>query len=201
MVQEVGGGGEGLRPVGGREGGLEQKTTEHVVCGADHTLSPTILRRGVGAGESELNAVREEKGARGRVIELPAVVALNRANRTTELGGDPSEEVQEGGEGVRLETQRKSPQKVGEVIKNQQIVLKAGEAGDRRGPEVAVDKIERLGGSGGGMGEGKASVATQLASVTQGNRTGSTTRNDGAGRQLGQNIVARMAESTVLGSG
>jgi hypothetical protein len=46
--------------------------------------------------------VGEEEGARGVVVELATVITLKGTNRATELGGDPGEEVGEGGERVRL---------------------------------------------------------------------------------------------------
>jgi hypothetical protein len=51
--------------------------------------------------EPQLNVVGEE-GARGVVVELAVVITLKGANRATKLGGDPGEEVNEGGERVRL---------------------------------------------------------------------------------------------------
>ena len=60
-VQEVGGSGESLHPVAGWEGGLKEETTEHVIGSANHTLSSTILMRGVGTGEAELDTVGEEE--------------------------------------------------------------------------------------------------------------------------------------------
>jgi hypothetical protein len=49
------------------------------------------------------------EGARGVVIELTTVVALDGLNGESELSGHPDKEVKEGGEGVRLGTQRESP--------------------------------------------------------------------------------------------
>jgi hypothetical protein len=46
--------------------------------------------------------VGEKEGARGGVVELVAVIALECMNRATELGGDPSEEVAKGGKGIKL---------------------------------------------------------------------------------------------------
>jgi hypothetical protein len=46
---EVGGGVQGLCPVAGREGRLEEKATNHIGGGANHALDPTVLGRGVGA--------------------------------------------------------------------------------------------------------------------------------------------------------
>ena len=92
-VQEISGGGEGFHPVGSWEGGLKEETAEHVVSGANHAFSSTILRGGVGTGESELNAVGEEESAGGGVIKFTPIVALKSTNRASKLGGDPREEV------------------------------------------------------------------------------------------------------------
>jgi hypothetical protein len=46
--------------------------------------------------------VGEEEGARRFVVEFAVVNTLKGTNWATELGGDPGEEVGEGGERVRL---------------------------------------------------------------------------------------------------
>jgi hypothetical protein len=63
----------------------------------------------------ELHVVGEE-GARGGVVELVAIVTLEGTDRATELGGDPGEEVGEGGERVGIQPKRESLKKVKEVI-------------------------------------------------------------------------------------
>jgi hypothetical protein len=50
-----------------------------------------LLRRGVGAGEAQLDAMGEE-GARV-VVELATIITLEGMDRATKLGGDPGEEV------------------------------------------------------------------------------------------------------------
>jgi hypothetical protein len=51
-VKEVGGDVQGLYPLAGREGRLEEKAADHVGGSANHALGPTILGRGVGAQET-----------------------------------------------------------------------------------------------------------------------------------------------------
>jgi hypothetical protein len=94
-------------PNSGREETPEKEAVDHVSGGANNTFSPTILRGSIGVGESQLNVVGE-KGARGRVVKLVDVVALEAMHRSMELSGDPGEEVHEGVKGVGLEPQRKS---------------------------------------------------------------------------------------------
>jgi hypothetical protein len=60
-VEEVGCGVQGLCPVAGRERCLEEKAADHVGGGANHALCPTVLRGGVGARETQLNATGEEE--------------------------------------------------------------------------------------------------------------------------------------------
>jgi hypothetical protein len=57
----VGCGVQGLCPVAGRERCLEEKAADHVGGGANHALCPTVLRGGVGARETQLNATGEEE--------------------------------------------------------------------------------------------------------------------------------------------
>jgi hypothetical protein len=75
-----------------------------------------FLGRGVRAWETQLNAVGEKERARGVVFELMAIITLKCTIWATELGGDPGEEVGEGGERVRLQPKRKSPKKVRKII-------------------------------------------------------------------------------------
>ena len=56
-------------------------------------------------------APREKEGTGGEVIELTPVVTLDGLNGEAELSGHPGKEV-EGGEGLRLCAQRKSPRVV-----------------------------------------------------------------------------------------
>jgi hypothetical protein len=63
-----------------------------------------------------------EEGARG-VVELVTIITLEGADRATELGGDPNKEVGEGGECVGLQSKRKSPKEMGEVVQNDQVVF------------------------------------------------------------------------------
>jgi hypothetical protein len=107
-VEKMCGGVQGLYPVAGRERRLEEKATDHVGGGANDAFGPVVLRRGVGARGTQLNAMGEE-GARGVVVELAAIITLEGTDRATELGRDPSEEVGEGGECVRLQPKWKSP--------------------------------------------------------------------------------------------
>jgi hypothetical protein len=78
-------------------------------------FGPTVLGRGVGARETQVDAVGEE-GARGIVVELMAIITLEGTDRATELGGDPGEEMGEGGECVGLQSKWKSPKKMREVV-------------------------------------------------------------------------------------
>jgi hypothetical protein len=75
-VEEMRGCMKGLCPVGGRERRLKEKATDHVGGGANHALGPAVLSRGVGARETQLDAVSEEEWTGGVVVELAAIVAL-----------------------------------------------------------------------------------------------------------------------------
>jgi hypothetical protein len=103
-VEEVGGSGEGLGPIVRRKGSLKEQRAHDVIRCANHALSPTILRRRVGARHTEVDAAKEEKAMGCIVIELAPVVTLDTPNGATELSGDPSEEVRQGGISVLLLT-------------------------------------------------------------------------------------------------
>jgi hypothetical protein len=57
----VGGDVQGLCPIASRERRLEEKATDHIGGGVNHALDPTVLGRGVGARETQLNATGEEE--------------------------------------------------------------------------------------------------------------------------------------------
>jgi hypothetical protein len=111
------GGVQGLCPVAGRERRLEEKAADHVGGGANDAFVLTVLRRGVGARETQLDTMCEEKGARGVVVELATIITLQGTDRATELGGDTVKEVGESGERVRLQLKRKSLKKMGKISK------------------------------------------------------------------------------------
>jgi hypothetical protein len=116
-VEEVSGSVQGLCPIASRERRLKEKTSDHIGGGSNHALSLTILGRGVGARETQLNAIGEKERPGGMVIKLAATVTLEGTDRATELGGYPSKEVCESGECVGLQPKRKSSKKMGKSSK------------------------------------------------------------------------------------
>jgi hypothetical protein len=72
------------------------------------------------------------------------IVTLQGTDRAVKLGGDPGKEVCAGGERVRLQSKRKSPKKMGEVIQNHQIVFITRKTEYRRGPEITMNQVKSL---------------------------------------------------------
>ena len=103
---------EALSPEARGKRSLDQKGAHDVVRRANHPLSLAVLRRGIRTRHTQLNTPREEERAGGGVIKLPSVVTLDTLNGEAELSGHPGKEVKEGGEGLRLGAQRKSPRVV-----------------------------------------------------------------------------------------
>jgi hypothetical protein len=103
-VEEVGGSGEGLSPVGSRKGGLKEQGAQDIVHSANHALSPAVLRRRVGARHAKVDTAREKNVTGHIVVELTPVVTLDTPDGITELSGDPGKEVRQGGKGVRFLT-------------------------------------------------------------------------------------------------
>jgi hypothetical protein len=97
-VEEVGGSVKGLGPVVSWKRGLKEHGAHDIVRCANHALSPTVLRRHVGARHAEVDTAREKKVMGHIVIELTPVVTLDTLDGVTELSGDPSEEVRQGWE-------------------------------------------------------------------------------------------------------
>jgi hypothetical protein len=121
-VEKVGGGVEALCPEARGKGGLDQKSAHDIVCGPNHALCLAVLWRSIRTRHTKLDTTSEE-GARGGGIELTPVVALDGLNGEAELSGHPGKKVKEGGEGVRLSTQREGPGVVRELINDHQIIL------------------------------------------------------------------------------
>jgi hypothetical protein len=84
----------------------------------------------------------KEEGTGGGIVELTAIVALDSLDGEAKLSGYPSKEVTKSGECLGLSTQGKSPGIVGEIIDHHQVVLIARHAGNRRSPQVAMNKIK-----------------------------------------------------------
>jgi hypothetical protein len=200
-VEEVGGSVQSLCPVAGRERRLEEKTADYVGGGANHALCPAVLGGGVGARETQLNATGEEEWPRGVVVELAIVVALQCTDRALELGGYPGEEVSEGGKRVGLQPKGESPKKMGVVVQNDQVVFVAGEAKDRRRPEITVDKIKGLNSPGRGSGKRKTGVTAELTSMTEALRRAPGIRYVWVAGKLGHDVRSRVPEATVPNGG
>jgi hypothetical protein len=143
-VKQVGGGVEALSPEARGQRGLDQEGAHDVVRRANHPLSLAVLRRGIRTRHTQLNTPRQEEGPGGGVIELPPVVTLDGLNCEAELSGHPGKEVEEGGEGLRLGAQRKSPRVMRKIINNDQIIFITRHAEYRRCPQVTVNQIKSM---------------------------------------------------------
>jgi hypothetical protein len=142
-VEKVGGGVKALCPEAQGQGGLDQKSAHAIVCGPNHALSLTVLWGSVRTRHMQLTTSGEKEGLRGVVVELTTVVALNDLNSEVELSGHPDKEVEEGGEGVKLGTQRESLGVGREIIDHYQVVLVARKTRNRRSPHIKVKQDQR----------------------------------------------------------
>jgi len=80
----------------------------------------------------------EEEHVGAGVVKFAAVVALNPLNGDIKLGVNISEKVRKSGESVRLETQRKCPEIMQAVIKNNQIILMTRDTSNGGGPKITM---------------------------------------------------------------
>jgi len=133
-VKEIGGDVQALCPKTRRKRRLEQKGAYGVISGANHALGLVVLGGGIRAGHAQLDAVGEKEGTGGGVIELTTIVTPDSLDGKTKPSRHPGEEVQKGGEILRLHTQGKSPRIVREIIDHHKIVFVARNAEDRRSP-------------------------------------------------------------------
>jgi hypothetical protein len=77
----------------------------------------TVLRRGVRARHTKIDALGEKEVTGARVVRLFPIIALNSLDTGAKLGGGVGDEVSERVESVRFKSQRKSPQVVSAIIK------------------------------------------------------------------------------------
>jgi hypothetical protein len=89
-----------------------------IIGGVNHVLALAILRGGIGARHLKLNAVEEEEGVRGGIIEFSSVITLDTADGVTKLHENVGKEVREFVESVRFEAQWKSPGVMSTIIKD-----------------------------------------------------------------------------------
>jgi hypothetical protein len=129
---------ESVSPVVGWHRGLKKNGAENVIGGPDRTFRLAVLRRSVGAGESQDGAEGSEEGTICSIIKLTAVVALDSTYVYMKMGTYKGMKVRESRVNIRFETNGISPHVMGEIINNDQIIFKAGYTRKRCGPEIAM---------------------------------------------------------------
>jgi hypothetical protein len=139
-----------------------------IIGGTNHALSLDIQRGSVGTQHPKLDTVREEESAGGGVIKHAFIIALDAPDGTAKLGKHKDEEVGQGGEGVRLRAQWKSPRVMGVVIENDQVILVTRDTRNRGGPKVIVYEVKWLNDSSRGARKGQPDVPTKLVGMAQG---------------------------------
>jgi ribosomal protein L14 len=70
-----------------------------------------------------VDAAGDEERSGARVVKLVPVVTLDSLHRSSKLYGGVGDESGKCAESVRFETQRKNPQVMSAVIKNNQIIF------------------------------------------------------------------------------
>jgi hypothetical protein len=110
--------------------------------------------------------VREEESVGGGVIKLVSIIALDALDGAAKLCGHKGKEVGEGGEGVKLLAQGKSPWVVGAVIEDDQVLLVTRDTRNRGGPKVTVYEVKGLKGSSKWARKGQLDMLTKLAGMT-----------------------------------
>jgi hypothetical protein len=168
VVEEVGGRVKALSLVTAWKGSLEQQGAHDIIDGTNHAFNLAVLRGSVGTRHPKLDVVREEESAGGGVIKRTSIIALDAPDGAVKLRGHKGEEVGEGGEGVKLLAQRKNPQVVGAVIKDDQVILVTRDTQNRGGPRVTMYEVKGQNGLSRGARKGQLYVLTKLAGMTQG---------------------------------
>ena len=86
--------------------------------------------------------MEEEEGTIRGVVKLPLVVTLDSPDGASKLSGNPTEEVRERRECIRLQAQEKSPQKIRVIVKNDQVLFIARNAQNRGCPNITMNQIK-----------------------------------------------------------
>ena len=133
-----------IRPERRRHGGVYEHRANTVIESAQDALGAAILLRGVWAGETKDDAMSSEKGAKRLVVELLAIVLLERKNGATELSLHERMEANECWQHIGFVFERKRPDVVGVVVKHHKVELATRVAEDRRGPDITVQETERI---------------------------------------------------------
>ena len=84
-VDQVSGGLQCVRPEAQRHGSVKKQGADTVVERSEDALGSAILLGSVGAGETQNGAVCCEEGPKGVVVELLAIIGLERKDRASEL--------------------------------------------------------------------------------------------------------------------
>ena len=191
---------ETLSPEAGRQRGMDQKGAHDVIRCANHPLSLAVLRRGIRTRHAHLNTSREKERTGGGVVELTPVVTLDGLNGEAELSGHPGKKVEEGGKGLRLGAQRKSPRVMRKIINHHQIVFITRNAGYRRRPQVTMNKIKSMCRMR-RRRKKKSNMTTKLARMTKVLSRSPSTRNISITTKPSQNIAAGVTKPEVPGGG
>jgi hypothetical protein len=91
-----------------------------------------------------MDALSEEKVTGTRVVEFFPIVALDRLDTCVKLSGDMGDELSQRAESVRFESQRKCPQVMSAVIKNNQIIFITRNTDNWGSPQITVNKIKLI---------------------------------------------------------
>jgi hypothetical protein len=118
-VQYICGGVEPFHLVASRNRSLKEQGVQHIIInGVKDTLHFTVQWRNVWIRHPQNHPFGDKEYARGRVVELMTIVTLDDFDGAVKLCGDISETIWQSGKGERFNIQRKSPHKMGVVIKD-----------------------------------------------------------------------------------
>jgi hypothetical protein len=95
-IQQICGGVEHFYLVASWNRSLKEQGTQHIIDGAKDAFDFTVLRRSVGTKHPQKYPFGGEECARGDVIELTAIVALDCFDGAAKLFGDISEKMRQG---------------------------------------------------------------------------------------------------------
>jgi hypothetical protein len=108
-IEKISGCMKSIYPIAWRHGHLEQQGADHIVGGAEHAFSFTVLWRCIGARHVKLHTIGEKESPGRGVVKLPTIIALDLPDRAPKLSTDIREKIRDGGKSIKFEAQRKSP--------------------------------------------------------------------------------------------
>jgi hypothetical protein len=121
-----------------RNRSLKEQGTQHIINSVKYALDFTVLWRSVWTRHLHNHPLGGEECTRGGIVELTTIVALDDFDGAVKLCGDIREQNLTKWKRYRFNTQRKSPYKMGVIIKDNKIIFITRYANNWIDPQITM---------------------------------------------------------------